>query len=213
MQLRKPSADEAWIGVIGIVLGAIITGLIGLVPYFYGDKDPTAEIRLDIQAGIRGLNKHETFEQKIKQIKRLQRIVSLDKGVQLAAAIKNIRLEIEQQHEFELELIATKNQVKKAEVKRLKELEKAKLAAETEAEKARIEAERIAFEEAAKKEALLLAQKEAEARRLADLKAKQEDARKKQIEKERLAKSRVLQRELQDERICHNRACTSWIIP
>lgn len=49
-----------------------------LVPWYYEEEDPTVRLRGDIEAGMRGLDRIEDPEVRVRQLRELNLLISLD---------------------------------------------------------------------------------------------------------------------------------------
>lgn len=210
--MSTSGTGSAWIGVLGVIAGAVIAGSFDLASLAFAEEDPDKEIITEIRAGLRGLTDLKTYEEKVKQLTRLEDLLVNLEGANIANRIRDRRAGIELQRTAELQAEEIEEKAKADALAEQERLENEKRTAESEVEKERIEAERLAAEKAAQEQARLREKERAEEQRLAAERAREEEEQQRLAEAERLERLREQQRLLEAERVCRNASCTSWII-
>jgi hypothetical protein len=203
---------KAWIGVIGIVVGAVLTGSITLIPWYFSPVSSTEDLRDEVEAGLRGLEELQEPERKLRQINRLEDLLKLDPAMHLANVLMQQRGEIEANIKARDQSVQRIREAELKQQERLVELERARQLTHDQAEIAKLEKEKrqlaLAAERTKTKEKEL-----EEARRLAEEKEAQRQAEEsRRIEEERKQRIATQKRQIAEERQCLNTSCSSWII-
>lgn len=195
----------AWISLVGAVTVAIVTGLFTLVPWYFGPPKPTAkpsdqnskpdaptEIRDEIVAGLRGLGEISDSKRQLEKIIKLERLLELDRAIQLKNILVSRRKTIEEQIKRDDDNARKFLEAQERRNNKLIELEKARTIATAQNERDRLAREKRKVAAAAKAAS-----------------AAQERARIEAVRKKRIAR---VQFQLQSQRLCRNKSCTSWIL-